>query len=56
MDTLLPVLKQFWVVWLMALFVGIVVWVVLAEPAAGRWKTTRASRSGMRRGTMAAQG
>ena len=24
---LLPVLKQFWGIWLMALFVGIVVWV-----------------------------
>lgn len=27
MDTLLPILKQFWVVWLLILFVGIVVWV-----------------------------
>ncbi len=27
MDTLLPLLKQFWVVWMMILFVGIVVWV-----------------------------
>ena len=27
MDTILPLLKQFWGVWLMALFVGIVVWV-----------------------------
>jgi cytochrome c oxidase cbb3-type subunit 4 len=27
MEAVLPVLKQFWVVWLMVLFVGIVVWV-----------------------------
>ena len=27
METILPVLKQFWVVWLMILFVGIVAWV-----------------------------
>lgn len=27
METLLPVLKQLWVVWLMALFAGIVLWV-----------------------------
>ena len=27
METLLPILKQFWVLWLMALFVGIVIWV-----------------------------
>ncbi len=27
MDTLLPFLKQFWVLWSMALFVGIVAWV-----------------------------
>lgn len=27
METILPVLKQFWVVWLMVLFVGIVAWV-----------------------------
>ena len=26
-DTILPMLKQFWVVWLMVLFVGIVAWV-----------------------------
>jgi cytochrome c oxidase cbb3-type subunit 4 len=26
-DTILPILKQFWVVWMMVLFVGIVVWV-----------------------------
>jgi cytochrome c oxidase cbb3-type subunit 4 len=26
-ETILPVLKQFWVVWLMLLFVGIVAWV-----------------------------
>ena len=27
MDTLLPFLKQFWLVWTFLLFVGIVVWV-----------------------------
>ena len=27
METLLPILKQFWGVWLMALFAGIVIWV-----------------------------
>ena len=27
MESVLPVLKQFWVIWLMILFVGIVAWV-----------------------------
>ena len=27
MDSLLGILKQFWVIWLMVLFVGIVAWV-----------------------------
>ena len=33
MDSILPLLKQFWVVWLMALFVGHRRLGVLAQPA-----------------------
>ena len=56
MDALLPLLKQFWVVWLILLFVGDRGLGVLAQPAQRDGRQRARSRSATRRTTDGRQG